>query len=174
MALGVCLLFDRASERALRRLWDRLEERGIPTLRSHTHGMHYPHMSYVVLLRWDLQAVRAALDTLPDNGPFEVTFDALGSFRRGRACLVPSIPADLVRRQQAVVEATRQAGALVHKHYERDRWLPHAALAPRAQTEYLATVALAVYEVLPLTARVKRAALIDSSTGEMWPLPTLP
>lgn len=174
MALGVCLLFDHVTERALRGLWDRLEARGIPTLRSHTHGLHVPHMSYVVLLRWDLAAVRAAVDGLGDGGPFEITFDALGTFRRGRACLVPAVPPDLVTRQQAVVEATRATGALVHMHYECGRWLPHASLAPRAQAGWLPTVATAVYEVLPLTARVERAALIDSSTGRVWPLSTVP
>lgn len=58
MALAVCLLFDGRSERAIRNLWDRLEHLGVPTLRSHTHGLHVPHVSYVVLLEWEL-------DTLP-------------------------------------------------------------------------------------------------------------
>ena len=35
-----------------------LEKRGVPTLRSHTHGLHHPHLSYVVLLQWELAAVR--------------------------------------------------------------------------------------------------------------------
>jgi hypothetical protein len=40
MALAVCLLFDRRTDRALRALWHRLEELGVPTLASHTHGRH--------------------------------------------------------------------------------------------------------------------------------------
>ena len=35
-------------------------------------------------------------------------------------------------------------------------------------------LAAAVYEILPLAARVDRAALIDSGTGETWPLPHIP
>ncbi|MGH3516441.1 MAG: 2'-5' RNA ligase family protein [Haloechinothrix sp.] len=174
MALGVCLLFDGRTERAFKNLWDRLEAEGVPTLRSHTHGQHHPHVSYVVLLEWELDAVRAAVEALPDIGPFEVTFDAVASFRRGRACLVPSVPADLVTRQQSVVEAVRATGALVHKHYEIGKWLPHASLATRAQLDRLSAVAAATYEILPLTARVTRAALIDSGTGQLWPLATLP
>ncbi|MCP2168449.1 2'-5' RNA ligase family protein [Goodfellowiella coeruleoviolacea] len=174
MALAVCLLFDRRTERSLRGLWDRLEERGVPTLRSHTHGQHHPHLSYVVLLRWGLTAVRDAVAALPDHGPFEIVFDAIGAFRRGRVCLVPACPADLVARQQAVVAAVRDTGALVHEHYEVNRWLPHAALAPRAGLSQLALVAAATYDVLPLTATVSGAALINSSTGEVWPLPGIP
>jgi len=174
MALAVCLLFDGRSERVIRNLWDRLEDVGVPTLRSHTHGIHVPHLSYVVLLRWDLDAVRDAVNKLPSRVPFEITFDAFGSFRRGRVCMVPAVPVDFVQCQQAVLEATRTTGAVVHKHYETDRWLPHLSLATRAQLGRLADCAEVIYQVLPLTVLVTRAALIDSSIGRQWPLDTLP
>ncbi|HEY8374565.1 MAG TPA: 2'-5' RNA ligase family protein [Pseudonocardiaceae bacterium] len=174
MALAVCLLFDRRTERALRKLWDRLEDQGVPTLRSHTHGLHHPHLSYAVLLEWELEKVLAALEELPGHEPFEITFDALAAFRRGRLSLVPAVPADLVPRQQAVVEALRATGALVHVHYEIGRWLPHCSLAPRARLDQLGRVAAAVYDILPFTARVDRAAVINSGTGEFWPLRNLP
>jgi hypothetical protein len=174
MALAVCLLFDREAERALRGLWDRLEQRGVSTLRTHTHGLHHPHLSYAVLLDWDLDAVRVAVEALPSHGPFEITFDALGAFPRGRLSLVPAGPSDLVARQQAVVVALRTTGAVVHRHYDLGRWLPHCALVPRAHMAQLPVVASAVYDVLPLTARLTRAALINSTTGELWPLDVLP
>lgn len=174
MAFAVCLLFDGRTERALRNLWDRLEERGVATLRSHTHGRHRPHLSYVVLLRWHLEAVREAVAALPDRGPFALTFDALGAFRRGRICLVPAVPADLVPRQEVVLAAVRATGALVHRNYEAGAWLPHCSVAPRARLDQLPVVATTVYDILPLTARVTRAALIDSTTGQVWPLPNVP
>jgi hypothetical protein len=174
VALAVCLLFDARAERAVRDLWQRLEQQGVPTLQTHTHGLHHPHLSYVVLLRWELDPVRAAVEQLDDHEPFELTFDAVAAFRRGRVSLVPSVPADFVARQQAVVAATRATGALVHKHYEINRWLPHASLAPRASTDRLARLTSAAYEMLPLTAKVTRAALIDSATGRFWPLRNLP
>lgn len=174
VALAVCLLFDTRADRALRSLWERLEQQGVPTLRSHTHGLHHPHLSYVVLLQWELEPVRAAVELLDDQEPFELTFDAVAAFRRGRVSLVPSITADLVARQQAVVAATRATGALVHKHYEVNRWLPHTSLATRASTDQLGQLAASAYEILPLTATVIRAALIDSSAGRFWPLKILP
>lgn len=174
MALCVCLLFDGRTERALRNLWDRLEERGVPTLRSHTHGLHHPHLSYVVLLQGEITAVRDAVAALPDGGTLEVTFDALGAFRRGRICLVPAVPADLVSRQQIVLETVRATGAVVHTHYEVGSWLPHCSVAPRARLEQLPIVATAVYDILPLTATITHAALIDSVTGQRWPLPNVP
>jgi hypothetical protein len=68
--------------------------------------------------------------------------------------------------RQEAVEAVRATGARVHQHYGTGRWLPHCSLAPRARLERLPVVAAAVYDVLPLPARVVRAALIDSTSGK--------
>lgn len=73
----------------MRNLWDQLEARGVPTLRTHTHGRHRPHLSYVVLLSWDFDAVRTAVERLTDRGPFEVTFTALGASRAAAAAWSP-------------------------------------------------------------------------------------
>ncbi len=63
MALAVCLLFDRRTERRLVHLWQAIEAAGIASLPSHTHGRHVPHLSYAVLRTFDVEAVRAALGT---------------------------------------------------------------------------------------------------------------
>jgi hypothetical protein len=55
VALAVCLLFDRRSDRAVRALWDQLKSLDVQqSLRSHTHGRHVPQLSYAVLRKWDL------------------------------------------------------------------------------------------------------------------------
>ena len=170
MALAVCLLFDPRSERAVRALWDRLEEAGVPSLRSHTHGRHLPHVSYAVLRSWDLAAVSAALVTLGALAPVELTFDGIGLFRRGRAWLLAGAGAELVARQERVVEALAATGAELHRHYRPGRWLPHCSVAPRAPLAKLPVLAATVYDVLPLEARLDRVALVDSATGELWEL----
>jgi hypothetical protein len=174
VALSVSLLFDERSDRALRSLWDRLEERGVSTLRSLTHQRHRPHLSYVSMLRWDLDAVLEEVEALPDRGPIDLTFEAVASFRRGRAFLVPAAPASLVLRQQTVAERVAATGAVLHHNYEVSRWLPHCSVAPRIRLEQLSTVADAVYDVLPLAVRITGAALIDNSTGQAWLLTNVP
>ena len=170
VALAVCLLFDRRSERAVRALWDRLERAGVPSLRSHTHGRHVPHVSYAVLRTWDLAAVSAAVAGLGPVAPVELTFDGVGLFRRGRAWLLAGAAAEFVARQERVVEAAIEAGADLHEHYRPGRWLPHCSVAPRASLAQLPVLAAAIYDVLPLAARLDRVALIDSATGEVWPV----
>jgi hypothetical protein len=174
VALAVCLLFERRSERAVRALWDRLERAGVPSLRSHTHGRHLPHVSYAVLRSWDLAAVSAALVGVGALAPVELTFDGVGLFRRGRAWLLAAGSAELLARQERVVEALTATGAELHQHYRPGRWMPHCSVAPRAPLAKLPVLAAAVFDVLPLEARLDRVALINSATGELWPAPAHP
>ena len=174
MALAVCWLFDRRADRLLRGLWDRLEEQGVPTLRSHTHGRHVPHLSLAVLREWRQDDVLKAVEGLPAREPVRLHFDALGTFRRGRAWLVPAVTSDVLRRQEQVVAAVTETGADLHRHYQPGVWVPHCTLAPRVPLAALPTLAVAVYDVLPLQVDVDRAALIDSGTGQIRPLAQLP
>jgi 2'-5' RNA ligase len=174
VALAVCLLFDARGERAIGALWDQLETLGVPSLRSHTHGRHVPHLSYAVLRSWNLASVTAALSELDAGEPVDVSFDGIGLFRRGRAWLLAGVAANLATRQERIVAAVTATGAELHKHYVPGRWLPHCSLAPRAPLAQLPILAATVYDVLPLHAQLNRAALIDSATGDLWPLATLP
>lgn len=174
MALAVCLLFDRRGERLMREMWSRLEDEGVPTLLSHTHGRHHPHLSYAVLLEWDVEPVAAALQKLPDGGPFSLLFHGVLAFPRGRVAIAPSVSGDVVRRQESVSAALSATGATVHRHYEPGRWLPHCSVSPRAQGGALLAVTKAVADALPLRVEVSRAALVDSSTGHTVVLPNIP
>lgn len=174
MSLAVCLLFDDRSARAMRELWDRLEVLGVSTLRTHTHGRHVPHLSYAALRSWDLDAVTDAVCTLPDGGPVQLWFDGLGTFRRGRAWLVPAVTSELVRRQEQVADAVAATGADLHKHYRPGVWTPHCTIAPRVLLTAMPTLAATVYDVLPMEVYADRAALVDASTGQIYPLRTLP
>ncbi|QNN52387.1 2'-5' RNA ligase family protein [Nocardioides mesophilus] len=171
MALSVCLLADSASDFALRALWRRLEDAGIGTLLSHTHGHHVPHLTFASLLDYDLAQVRTAVAGLPDAGPTTLPFDALGMFRRSRCWLAPAASSDLARRQEAVVRAIRTTPAELHRNYEPGSWTPHLTLAPRLHLEELPVVARLAFEVLPLLLTFDHAALIDTSTGVRHPLP---
>jgi 2'-5' RNA ligase len=170
VTLAVCLLLDDRADAALRRLWRRLEDAGVPTLLTHTHGLHVPHLTWAALRRYDLDAVQAALATLPEQPPLALHLDAFGTFRRSRCWLAPAVSAPLVERQAAVVAATTGTGAELHRHYEPGSWVPHLTLAPRLRLSDLATVAALVYDVLPLAATGESSVLIDTSTGARYPL----
>lgn len=173
MALAVCLLLDPPADAVVRRLWTRLEEAGVPSLASHTHGRHVPHLTYASLRTWDLAAVTAALSALPARPPMRLHLDGLGVFRRSRCWLAPALTPDLEPRQRAVVEAAVATSADLHKHYRPGTWTPHVTLAPRLHLDQLPAVAHLVNDVLPLVTTASRAALIDTSTGDRHGLPHL-
>lgn len=174
MALAVCLLLDTRSDRLVRGLWSRLEEQGIRTLESHTHRRHHPHLSYAVLRSWDLDAVAAAVDELPDGGPVALACQGTLAFPRGRAALAVATSADLAGRQERIATALAGTGAELHRNYRAGCWVPHVSVATRAQGTSLTTVVTTIADTLPLTLHVDRAALIDSSTGRTWALHGIP
>jgi hypothetical protein len=131
-------------------------------------------VSYAVLRKWDQAAVTDALACLDGGEPVDLSFDGVGLFRRGRTWLVAGVTADFVARQQRVVEAITATGAELHKHYRPGIWLPHCSLAPRATLAQLPQLVAAVMDVLPLRARLDRAALVNSATGEISPLAEMP
>ncbi len=173
MTLSVCLLLDRGSETRVRRLWDRLEQAGVRTLATHTHARHVPHLTFASLLSADLDRVVDALGRLPAQGPVEIRFDGLGMFPRSRCWLAPAVPGELLPRQAAAVETARACGAVVHRNYEPATWVPHLTLAPRLHLDDLPTVARVCFEVLPLTAELVSAAVIDTANGDTHPLERL-
>jgi hypothetical protein len=174
VALALCLLFDRRTERLVIQLWGRLEARGVATLLTHTHGLHRPHLSYAVLRDGDLGTVRSALTPLPDSGPLEVVAQGIVVFPRGRVALACAAPADVVARQERVVTALSGAGVELHRNYEPGRWVPHVSVATSASARQLSAVVGSISDVLPLPLRAVRAAIIETGTGELWPLPALP
>jgi len=174
MALAVCLLFDARSEVLVRELWSRLEDAGVATLATHTHRRHHPHLSYAVLRRWDLTRVQESLAALPAAEPWMMSFHGTLAFPRGRAALAPAVTADMALRQWRIATALEATDAELHRHYESGQWVPHVSVATRAQGDQLTTVVKAIADVLPLTVRVDRAALVDSATGQTWPLPHIP
>jgi hypothetical protein len=171
VALAVCLLFDRRSERLVRELWDRLESQGVRTLASHTHGRHLPHLSYAVLRSWDLALVQSALAGVPTGDPVTLHCHGTLTFPRGRAALAPAVTAGLAAAQERVVTAVTDTGADLHRNYRPGWWVPHIAVATRAQGPAMATVVKTIADTLPLALHADRAALVDSSTGHTWPLP---
>jgi hypothetical protein len=170
MALAVCLLFDRRSERLVRELWERLEQQGVRTLASHTHGRHHPHLSYAVLRSWDLGLVQAALAGVPTGDPVTLHCHGTLTFPRGRAALAPAVTAGLASAQERVVTAVAATGADLHRNYRPGWWVPHVSVATRAQGAAMATVVKTIADTLPLSLQVDRTALVDSSTGRTWPV----
>ena len=174
VALAVCALFDAAGERLIRGVWARLEDAGIGSLASHTHGRHHPHLSFAVLREWELDCVRDTLGGLPDGGGFPANVQGTVVFPRGRVGLAVAVPAEVALRQDRVTSALIATGAQLHKHYRPASWIPHVSVATRAPGALLPVAVTAISDAPPATLTVASAALVDTATGETWPLTGIP
>lgn len=169
-SLSVCLLLDDAAERAVRRLWRRLEDDGVPTLATYTHGRHVPHLTLADVGVAPLDAVMEAVARGLPGTPISVVFGAVGTFTRTRCSLLPAPSPELLERQREMLDRLRAAELPAGRHYVPGAWLPHLTLGPRLPVEALPRVARRCYEVLPLAATLDRAAVVDTTAGEVHPL----
>jgi 2'-5' RNA ligase len=167
VSVSVCLLPDAPADRVVRRLWQRLEDSGVPTLQTHTHGRHLPHLTLASLTSCEIGSVHGALSSLSVDQPVSTRVVGLGLFPRSRAWLVPVVTASLLARHERVVAAAQSTGADVHPHYLPGGWLPHLTLSPRLTLDLLPVVTARVNEVLPLTVTFTRTALVETATGEV-------
>ncbi|MEU4363258.1 2'-5' RNA ligase family protein [Promicromonospora sp. NPDC023987] len=133
-----------------------------------------PHLSLAVLRSWDLEKVRAAVESLPDAGATTVQLDAVAAFRRGRMSLIPAVSSRLAARQERLVEALDPSEDDLHKHYVPGTWTPHVTVATRVRLEQTPLVLEAAYEIVPLTATMTHAALVDAGIGAVHPLSVVP
>lgn len=166
-SLSVCLLLDDRADGAVWRLWHQLEADGLPTLATYTHGRHVPHLTLADVGVAEVADVVRTLERITPASPTRVVFAALGAFTRSRCSLMPSVPPELPARQTAVVARLLEAGLPVSTHSRPGHWLPHLTLGPRLPVEALPRVARRVYEVLPLAATLERAAVVDTSAGDV-------
>jgi hypothetical protein len=71
-------------------------------------------------------------------------------------------------------DAVTATGAGLHKHYRPGRWVSASFGGSACAVAQPPVLVAAIYDVLPLEARLDRVALIDSAAGELWPVSASP
>jgi 2'-5' RNA ligase len=140
MVHSVELLFDDATDAAMRRIWDELTETGVRSLAGSTSPSNRPHVTLSVAEHMD-DAVNDALLPVLRNLPFACTIGAPMLFGRGPFTLVRLLipSADLLTLQAAVHEVClphMPSGPLPHA--DPGHWTPHVTMARRVKAEKLA------------------------------------
>jgi 2'-5' RNA ligase len=170
VALSVCLLLDERADRAVRALWQRLEDAGVGSLLTHTHGRHRPHLTLASLLDatpGTLPVLRDRLAPCRDAASLTLRFDALGMFRRSRCWLVPEASRPLLDRQEQVAGIAASTDAMLHRNYAAGGWTPHLTLAPRLHLDRLPVVAGLAFDILPVDATLGPLVVVDTTTGDV-------
>ena len=118
------LLLDPALDEAVRAVWQRLHDAGLPSLADHGHPTNRPHLTLAAADRLTPEAA-AVLTGLP----VEAELDGLIFFERAVVWRVTRTDAlsDLHARMWRVLEGTARSPL-----HAPDSWVPHVSLALRA------------------------------------------
>lgn len=134
MAHSIELLFDEATERAIRREWDALAAAGLPSLANHRSPTNRPHVTLIAAPRIDPEVDEALRDTV-GHLPLACRVGAPMIFGRRSLTLVrlivPSagllaLHADV---HDIVVRHVPSEGR--YPHTVPGSWTPHVTLARR-------------------------------------------
>jgi 2'-5' RNA ligase len=162
---------DRAGDLAIRDVWSRLEQLGVPSLHGHVPSIR-PHLSLVVTD--DADGLWRHAPSLALRGvEIDVEMAAVALFPADPPVLVLAVAPDpeLVALHARVSAALAAAEVDVWPHFRPGTWLPHCTLSMGVPTEVLAdALAACLASPVPVRARLRAAALTDSVTGATTPL----
>ncbi len=170
MVAALEMYFDHVAERRIRRLWDALEDVGVPTMRGVLGGKHRPHLSLISADLLDGVAIKKALSGLRAAPPLTLRFDYIGQFL-GRVLWLGPVPDPMLLQHHTEVHARLDAAAIQgFDVYEPGAWVPHCTLSMRVPHSVLSHAIRVCMVVLPLHATVVGAAGADHARELYTPL----
>lgn len=169
MAHALEAFFDDEADAAVRLLWRRLDEAGVPSLAQLSHRRHRPHVSLAVAgaippktrdaLRTDL-----ALLALP-----QLWLYTLGTFptEQNALFLGAVVDTELLAVHSAAHDALAGRVRQPWAYYLPGAWVPHCTLAHDLSPEQLAAGVATLHPVTPIRADVAYLGITDTRTGEV-------
>ncbi len=170
MSRGIVLWPDVSTSAAVRRIWRELDAAGLPSLETHTHCLHQPHVSLVVADHLDDQAAVAAVGHLPEvQIPCRVEAAALFP---GGFLILPVVPnIELLNEQRRVSAAAGDLAVGRWDHTEPGEWSPHMTCAYGLTADQVGDALAIATRHLPLAGQFTTGGVEDGTTGENWPIP---
>jgi 2'-5' RNA ligase len=158
--------FDAAAESAVRSLWQRLDQAGVP---SPAHGGHRPHVTFAVAGTIPPATRRELATDLTRLALPGLWLYTLGTFPKPTNTLFLGAVTDAELLAVHVAVHDTLAGRV------RDpwasclpgAWVPHCVLAQDVPPDRLAAGFAALHPVEPIRARIAEVGIADSRTGQL-------
>jgi hypothetical protein len=167
MSRGVVLWPDQTSSQTIRDLWNLLADHGVPSMASHTHRLHQPHVSLIVAEHLPVRAALDAVGPVPPR-PIRLLIEAAGVFPGGFLYLAVVPSAELLDEQRRVHEAVRSLAIEPWPHFEPGIWTPHITTGWALTDEQVAEALPLVLDCLPIEGSLDTGGVEDGGTGERW------
>lgn len=169
MAHALELFFADDADRAVRALWQRLEDAGVPSLATRTHRQHRPHVTLAVAgtipaaARKSLRAELRLL-SIPDLWLY-----TLSTFPGEDPVLLMGavVDTELLAVHSAVHDILAGKVTNPSAYYFPGAWVPHCTLAQGITSEQLAAGFAAALPLEPIRASIAEIGVTDTRTGEI-------
>jgi 2'-5' RNA ligase len=173
MAHALELFFDPNSEAEIKRVWDRLEAAGLPSLATRTHRRHRPHVTLAVAERIEATRLQNGRDRLVATH-LDLTLHSPAVFQRSGVLYLSVVPTlALLRLHQQVHAALQDSLVAPWGAYSVGAWVPHCTLAQGLTRQQLARGIDLLHDQPLVEAHVTGAGILDTKTGEVLPVATL-
>jgi hypothetical protein len=166
MAHAIEMYVDDRADAAVRRLWQRLADAGLPSLATRTHRRHRPHVSLVVAESLDGADLAPLRSVLMSRRP-TLSLYTLSTFPGSSGVLIlgVQVTAELLAFH-ADVHAALAGQPIRHwAYYQPGSWIPHCALAEGLDGPEAGKAFGLLADYQPITAEVTSAGIKDTATG---------
>lgn len=168
MAQALEFFFDDEADAAVRALWQRLEQAGVPSLASRSHRRHRPHVSFAIASVIPPKARKNLAGQLRLLSLPALWLYTLGTFptQENALFLGAVTDAEVLAVHSAVHDVLAGNVRDPWAYYLPGAWVPHCALAQDLDAAQLAAGFAAVHPVEPIKARIAEIGVTDTRTGE--------
>jgi hypothetical protein len=173
---------DGIASQLIRALWNEIAANDLPSMATHTHQLHQPHVSLTVAEHLPVTAALEAVQPVPRE-PIRLLVEAAGVFpstspaatlisdeteTSGVLFLACVANPELLDEQRRVHEAIRPLAVKPWPHFEPGTWTPHITTGWALTPRQLARAMPIVIDRLPIAGLLDRGGVEDGSTGERW------
>lgn len=172
MVQALEFFFDDDADAAVRKLWNRLEQAGIPSLATRTHRRHRPHVTFALATSIPAatrEALRADLARLSIPRLWLYTLGAFSLVDRV-IHLTAVVDTELLAVHSAVHDVLAGRVRNPSAYYLPGSWIPHCTLTQGIEPAQVAAGFATLYPVEPIRATITEVAVVDTHTGAAEPL----
>jgi hypothetical protein len=161
---------DSTTSRVIRDLWDAIAVEGVPSMATHTHRLHQPHVSLIVAEQLPVNAVVEVVGPVPPE-PIKLLIEAAGVFPGGFLFLACVASQQLLNEQRRVHRAVQPFAIDPWPYFGQGTWTPHITIGWALTPQELSQALPIVLDCLPIDGWLDNGGVEDGSTGENWTYP---
>ncbi|MDR7301661.1 2'-5' RNA ligase family protein [Haloactinomyces albus] len=169
MAQALELFFDAEADAAVRVLWQRLDDAGVPSMATRTHQRHRPHVTLAMGATIPPSARRALAADLGTLSIPDLWLYTLGTFPGEDSVLLLSAITDteLLAVHSAAHDALAGKVTQPSAYHLPGAWVPHCTLAQGITRDELSAGFAVLHPAEPIRATVTEVGITDTRTGEV-------